>query len=74
MITFVTPAVPIIFSTSSMVMFHWYGMEQVVDQINNDCCDFNNFPWFRKQLPSIMTDNIEMRLCREWGPLMKIPL
>ena len=30
---------------------------------NNDCCDFNNPPWFRKQLPSATTDNIEMRLC-----------
>ena len=31
----------------------------------NDCCDLNNPPWFRKQLPSFTTDNIEMRLCRE---------
>ena len=31
----------------------------------NDCCDLNNPPWFRKQLPSFTIDNIEMRLCRE---------
>ena len=35
---------------------------------NNDCCDFNNPPWFRKQLPSTTTDNIQMRLCREGFP------
>ena len=49
-----------------MVMIH-YGMEQVVDQ-KNDCCDLNNPPWFRKQLPSATTDNIEMCLCREAAP------
>ena len=35
---------------------------------NNDCCDSNNPPWFRKQLPWGTTDNIEMRLCREGFP------
>ena len=29
----------------------------------NDCCDFNNPPWFRKQLPSATADDIEMRIC-----------
>ena len=27
------------------------------------CCSFNNPPWFSKQLPSPITDDIEMRLC-----------
>ena len=27
------------------------------------CCSFNNPPWFSKQLPSLTTDDIEMRLC-----------
>ena len=35
---------------------------------NSDCCDFNDPPWFRKQLPSTTTDNIEMRLCRAGAP------
>ena len=31
----------------------------------NDCCSFNNPPWFYKQLPQPTTDSIEMRLCRD---------
>ena len=27
------------------------------------CCQFNNPPWFCKDLPQQTTDNIEMRLC-----------
>ena len=27
------------------------------------CCEFNNPPWFCKQLPQPTTDDIEMRLC-----------
>ena len=33
----------------------------------NDCCNFNNPPWFHKQLPLPTTDNIEMRVCRDQG-------
>ena len=29
----------------------------------SSCCDFNNPPWFCKQLPQPTTDNIEMRVC-----------
>ena len=29
------------------------------------CCSFNNPPWFHKQLPSVTTDDIEMRVCRD---------
>ena len=31
----------------------------------NDCCSFNNPPWFYKQLPQPTTDSIEMRVCRD---------
>ena len=31
----------------------------------NDCCTFNNPPWFYKQLPQSTTDSIEMRVCRD---------
>ncbi len=27
------------------------------------CCEFNNPPWFCKQLPQPTTDDIEMRIC-----------
>ena len=27
------------------------------------CCEFNNPPWFCKQLPEPTADNIELRLC-----------
>ena len=27
------------------------------------CCQFNNPPWFTKQLSSVTTDNIELRIC-----------
>ena len=33
----------------------------------NDCCTFNNPPWFYKQLPQSTTDSIEMRVCRDQG-------
>ncbi|XP_064388627.1 uncharacterized protein LOC135336699 [Halichondria panicea] len=29
------------------------------------CCEFNNPPWFCKQLPQPTTDNIELRLCSD---------
>jgi hypothetical protein len=52
--------------------FVFYGDDPLWDGAgcgpNNDCCDFNNPPWFRKQLPSVTIDNIEMRLCRESVP------
>ena len=33
------------------------------------CCSLNNPPWFRKELSSSTTDNIEMRMCRDHPPL-----
>ena len=32
---------------------------------NSTCCEFNNPPWFHKQLPQSTTDSIEMRVCRD---------
>ena len=32
------------------------------------CCQFNNPPWFCKQLPQPTTDDIELRLCSSDGP------
>ena len=32
------------------------------------CCEFNNPPWFCKQLPQPTTDNIELRLCENSPP------
>ena len=62
-----TLAVQIGFNLFSMVMIH-YIWDGVGCGPNNDCCDFNSPPWFRKQLPSTTTDNIEMRLCSEDDP------
>ena len=34
---------------------------------NGTCCEFNNPPWFCKQLPQPTTDDIELRICMdEW--------
>ena len=30
---------------------------------NSTCCEFNNPPWFFKQLPQPTTDDIELRIC-----------
>ncbi len=31
----------------------------------NTCCNFNNPPWFYKELPETTTDDIEMQVCRD---------
>ena len=31
----------------------------------NTCCSLNNPPWFLKQMPSNITNDIEMRMCRD---------
>ena len=33
--------------------------------ISNQCCSFNNPPWFYKQLSKPTTDDIEMRVCKD---------
>ena len=30
---------------------------------HNSCCQFNSPPWFQRELPHMITDNIEMRVC-----------
>ena len=35
---------------------------------NSTCCQFNNPPWFTKNLPTATTDDIELRLCTNQGP------
>ena len=32
------------------------------------CCQFNNPPWFTKNLPNATTDDIELRLCTNYYP------
>ncbi len=32
---------------------------------SSTCCQFNNPPWFCKQLPQPTTDDIELRLCKQ---------
>ena len=32
------------------------------------CCQFNNPPWFTKNLPNVTTDDIELRLCTNYDP------
>ena len=32
------------------------------------CCQFNNPPWFTKNLPTATTDDIELRLCTDYTP------
>ena len=32
----------------------------------NTCCQFNNPPWFCKQLPQPTTDDIELRICSNY--------
>ena len=32
------------------------------------CCEFNNPPWFCRQLPQSTTDDIELRLCENLSP------
>ncbi len=38
------------------------------------CCEFNNPPWFCKQLPQPTTDNIELRLCFDQIPDEDTPI
>ena len=37
----------------------WDGL----DCPTNNCCEFNNPPWFNTELPGPTTDNLEVRLC-----------
>ena len=42
---------------------------------NSSCCQFNNPPWFTKNLPNPTTDDIELRICTNAQPsLHDVPL
>ena len=56
---------------SSTVKTH-YGMGQAVVHGTSTCCQFNNPPWFCKQLPQPTTDDIELRLCGDSSDCSKV--
>ena len=35
---------------------------------NSTCCQLNNPPWFTKNLPNAITDDIELRICTDYTP------
>ena len=35
---------------------------------SSTCCQFNNPPWFTKNLPTATTDDIELRICTNYKP------
>ena len=37
------------------------------DAMTNQCCSFNNPPWFYRQLPQSTADDLEIRACRDEG-------
>ena len=51
--------------------FHWYTEDPLWDGRgcgdSSTCCEFNNPPWFCKDLPQPTTDDIELRLCMDEG-------
>ncbi len=51
---------------------HFYSKDPLWDgagcEGTSTCCQFNNPPWFCKQLPQSTTDDIELRLCSDTSP------
>ena len=41
---------------------------------NSSCCQFNNPPWFTKNLPNPTTDDIELRICAYYVSFQDVPL
>ena len=42
---------------------------------NSSCCQFNNPPWFTKNLSNPTTDDIELRICTTWSAsIVDVPL
>jgi hypothetical protein len=41
---------------------------------NSTCCQLNNPPWFTKYLPTLTTDDIELRLCTADSPYDDVPI
>ena len=58
-------------SRNSYALHQFYSEDPLWDGTGcggtSTCCQFNNPPWFCKQLPQPTTDNIELRLCAD-GP------
>ncbi len=52
---------------------HFYSEDPLWDGAGcggtSTCCQFNNPPWFCKQLPQSTTDDIELRLCANTSPV-----
>ena len=44
----------------------WDGQDCIA---HSSCCQFNNPPWFTKNLPNPTIDNIELRLCTHHPPV-----
>ena len=56
---------------SSYLVFHsddvlWDGQDCTT---NSTCCQFNNPPWFTKNLPNATLDDIELRICTVYLPI-----
>ena len=53
--------------TACGVEFQFYSDDVLWDgqdcTSNSTCCQFNNPPWFTKNLPTATTDDIELRIC-----------
>lgn len=57
-------------TTVQSIDYHFYKNNPLWDGIGcnetlTTCCQFNNPPWFCKQLPQLTSDNIELRLCAD---------
>ena len=56
-------------SSSTSAVDQFYGDDPLWDGAGcggqNACCSFNTPPWFHRQLPQPITDDIEMRVCRD---------
>ena len=56
----------------STYSYRWYTDDPLWDGEgcgeSSTCCEFNNPPWFCKDLPEPINDDIELRLCGDSGP------
>ena len=50
----------------------WAGRQCGTDR-NDQCCSFNNPPWFCKELPLPTTDDIELRQCNGYSQSSETP-
>ena len=52
----------------------FFSVDALWDGDADDCCSFNNPPWFDKQFSQPTTDDIEMRVCRMMPVMKMLPL